>query len=147
MSEIQNLDIAGRWEVQRWEQIYDDGRVTYPMGQELEGFMEYGVNGMFCAIGKKGREAFTTGGQWNASDAEKAQAYMTYLTYAGDYEVQGNVVTHKVRHSLFPNWVGGEQKRFAELNGDVLQLTTHKLEAGTAEARVARLVFKRKSNV
>lgn len=140
---MENLDIKGRWKIQAWEQIFDDGRVTYPMGTELEGFMEYGTNGMFCAITKKDRARFTTGGQWNASDAEKAQAYNTYLTYAGDWRIEGNVVTHAVKHCLFPNWVGGEQKRYAELNGDLLSLTTHKLEAGTSEARVARLTFKR----
>lgn len=140
---MNNIDIKGRWRILAWEQIFDDGRVTHPMGQELDGFIEYGPSGMFCAISRKDRSAFVTGGQWNASDTEKAEAYNTYLTYAGDWEVTGNVVTHKITHCLFPNWVGSEQKRNGELNGDRLSLTTHKLEAGTSEARVARLTFKR----
>jgi hypothetical protein len=48
-----------------------------------------------------------------------------------------------IKHCLFQNWVGGEQKLYVELNGDLLSLTTHKLEAGTSETRVARLTFKR----
>ncbi|TAL52856.1 lipocalin-like domain-containing protein [Pandoraea sp.] len=140
---MKNLDVKGRWQILAWEQIFDDGRITYPMGRELDGFMAYGPSGMFCAIARKERPDFTTGGQWNASDAEKAEAYNTYLTYAGDWDVEGNVVTHKVKLCLFPNWVGSEQKRYAELDGDQLTLTTHKLEAGTSEARVARLTFKR----
>lgn len=134
--------IRGRWNILSWEQVYDDGRVVHPMGTELEGFIEYSTYGMFCVIAKKGRPHFSSGGQWSASDAEKAGAYGSYLTYAGGYEVQGNVIQHHVRHSLFPNWVGGSQRRVAILEGDVLALTA-RLEEGTSEARTARLVWQR----
>jgi len=134
--------IKGRWSILAWEQLYDDGRVVLPMGTELEGFIEYSDFGMFCVVARKGREAFTTGGQWSAEDAEKAAAYSSYLTYAGDYEVDGNTITHKVQHSIFPNWVGGSQKRVAELDGDVLSLVA-RLEEGSSEARTARLRWTR----
>jgi len=142
MNDMNELHIDGRWEILRWEQVYDDGRIVHPMGVQLEGFIEYGPHGMFCAVGRKDRKHFRTGGQWSADDTEKAAAYDSYLTYAGDYEVNGREVTHKVRHSLFPNWVGGVQRRMAELEGDILSLTA-RLEEGTAEARTARLVWRR----
>ncbi|MNW12958.1 hypothetical protein D3C71_2107770 [compost metagenome] len=47
-----------------------------------------------------------------------------------------------MRHSLFPNWVGGSQQRVAILEGDVVALTA-RLEEGTSEARTARLVWQR----
>jgi hypothetical protein len=134
--------IKGRWSILAWEQLYDDGRVVSPMGTELEGFIEYSDFGMFCVVAKKDRAAFTTGGQWNAEDAEKAAAYNSYLTYAGDYEVDGNIITHKVRYSIFPNWVGGDQRRTAVLEDGVLALTA-RLEEGTPEARTARLRWRR----
>ncbi len=134
--------IKGRWNILAWEQLYDDGRVVLPMGSELEGFIEYTDFGMFCVVSRKDRPAFASGGQWSASDAEKAAAYGSYLTYAGDYDVDGNTIIHKVRHSLFPDWVGGEQRRSAELEGDVLALTA-RLEVGTSEARTARLLWRR----
>jgi hypothetical protein len=134
--------IKGRWTILSWEQVYDDGRIVRPMGTELEGFIEYSDYGMFCVVAKKDRAKFTTGGQWNASDAEKAEAYNSYLTYAGDYEVNGDTITHKVRYSIFPNWVGGSQLRNAEFDGEVLTLTA-RLEEGTSEARTARLSWKR----
>lgn len=143
MSDDRNdIDVLGRWDILRWEQVYDDGRVVHPMGTDLEGFIEYGPYGMFCALGKKNRPHFQTGGQWSANDAEKAAAYNSYLTYAGDYEVNGNTITHKVRYSLFPNWIGGVQRRVAELQGEMLTLTA-RLEEGTSEARTARLVWQR----
>ncbi len=134
--------IRGRWNILSWEQLYDDGRVVHPMGTELEGFIEYGPYGMFCVIASKDREAFTSGGQWSASDAEKAAAYGSYLTYAGSYDVEGETVCHHVRHSLFPNWEGGSQRRVAVLDGGVLSLTA-RLEEGTPEARTAKLVWTR----
>lgn len=134
--------IRGRWNILSWEQVYDDGRILHPMGKELEGFIEYGTFGMFCVMAKKDRLHFQSGGQWSADDVEKAGAYGSYLTYAGDYEVQGDVIFHHVRHSLFPNWEGGTQKRVAILDGDVLALTA-RLEEGTGEARTARLLWKR----
>jgi len=134
--------IRGRWNIRSWEQRYDDGRVVHPMGTELEGFIEYGPYGMFCVIARKDRAPFTTGGQWSASDAEKAAAYASYLTYAGAYDVEGNTVYHHVRHSLFPNWEGGSQRRTAVLDNDTLSLTA-RLEENTPEARTARLVWTR----
>jgi hypothetical protein len=134
--------IRGRWNIVSWEQVYDDGRILHPMGKELEGFIEYGAFGMFCVIAKKDRLRFQSGGQWSADNDEKAGAYGSYLTYAGNYEVQGDVIFHHVQHSLFPNWEGGTQKRVAILDDDVLALTA-RLEEGTGEARTARLLWKR----
>jgi hypothetical protein len=135
--------VKGRWSVVSWEQLYDDGRVVLPMGDEVQGFMEYSDYGMFCVVSKKGREEFKTGGQWSADESEKAQAYSTYLTYAGDYEIEGSTITHKIDYSIFPNWEGENQYRHAELVGNVLSLTTGRLEEGTTEARVSKLTFKR----
>lgn len=140
---ISKDSIKGRWAIQAWEQIYDDGRIVLPMGEELEGFIEYSDFGMFCVISKKGRQPFTTGGQWNADDAEKAAAYNSYLTYAGGYDVEdGNTIIHHVNYCIFPNWIGGSQRRAVEFDGETLALTA-RLEAGTPEARIARLTWKR----
>lgn len=138
--------VKGRWNILVWEQLYDDGRVVLPMGTQLEGFIEYSDFGMFCVINEKDREAFSTGGQWNAEEGEKAAAYSSYLTYAGDFEVEGDTITHNVRHSIFPNWVGGSQHRTAQLEGDVLSLTA-RLEEGTPEARTACLKWTRVASI
>jgi hypothetical protein len=140
-------DIKGRWAVLSWEQQYDDGRIALPMGKEVEGFIEYSDFGMLCVISKKHRDEFNTGGQWSADDVEKAAAYNSYLTYAGVYDVEGKTITHNVKYSLFPNWTGGDQCRYAELDGNILSLTTARLEAGTTEARISKLVFTRCSLV
>jgi hypothetical protein len=138
--------IAGRWEIVAWEQAYDDGRVTYPMGKEIEGFIQYDPNGrMMCMISRSDRPNFTTGGQWNASQEEKAAAYGSMLSYAGTYSLDGDVVSHQVELSLFPNWKGGVQKRRIEWLGPDSVVLTARLEDGTPEARMARLIWKRGS--
>lgn len=139
---MNNNDILGRWQILRWEQRYDDGRVTHPMGAEPQGFIQYDDDDMFCIITRSDRAPFKSGGQWNASEAEKAQAYGSFLTYAGGYTIIGDEVHHQVRYSLFPNWVGGTQVRKARLQDDELWLSA-RIEEGTSEARTANLVWKR----
>ena len=83
-------DLKGRWYVQSWTQEYDDGRVVHPFGEKVEGFIEYGDETLFVLVTRSPRTPFTTGGQWDASDAEKAAAYNEYLSYAGTYSVDGD---------------------------------------------------------
>ncbi|VVE18082.1 lipocalin-like domain-containing protein [Pandoraea nosoerga] len=137
-----NAALVGRWKIVAWEQIYDDGRHTFPLGQALEGFIQYDGDGrMMCMLFRADRPNFTTGGQWNASQEEKALAYGSMLAYAGTYTVDGDIVSHRVELSAFPNWKGGTQTRKIEtLEGDRLVLAA-RLEEGTSEARTARLVW------
>lgn len=57
-------------------------------------------------------------------ESERAEAYSSYIAYCGKYRLEADVVVHTLRMSLFPNWVGGEQRRTAELSGDRLVLAT-----------------------
>lgn len=62
------------------------------------------------------------------------------MSYAGTYDVEGDVISHHVELSLFPNWEGGVQRRTARRVGRELHLEA-RLEEGTPEARTARLVW------
>ncbi|OTG90892.1 lipocalin-like domain-containing protein [Acinetobacter sp. ANC 3813] len=137
-------NLTGRWELVTFEQNYDDGRVVFPMGEGPQGVIQYTEDGyMSCQITKANRGNFTTGGQWNASDAEKAGAYNSMLSYAGRYTLEEGVVTHLVDLSLFPNWVGGQQKRQFKFDEQGLLSLTARLEENTSEARTALLLWKR----
>ncbi len=131
--------LLGRWSVVSWYQAYDDGHVVYPFGEDPTGFIDYQDAGyMCCTIARSGRANFETGGQWNASAAEKAAAYDSYLSYSGTFDVVDDTVLHRVRFAIYPNWVGTVQKRVFDLNGDALNLSA-RLEDGTPEARTAVL--------
>jgi hypothetical protein len=142
--DITNDLLVGRWDIVAWEQLYDDGRRELPMGEALEGFIRYLPDGdMVCLIGRCDRPKFVTGGQWNASADEKAAAYGSMLSYAGRWSLDGDVVSHRVQMSLFPNWVGGEQKRRIVVSADGTIALTARLEDGSPQARTARLVWRR----
>lgn len=138
------IQLVGRWDIVSWEQLYDDGRRELPLGEQLEGFIRYLADGdMICMISRADRKRFEKGGQWNAPDEEKARAYDAMLSYAGRYQVDGDLITHKVETSLFPNWIGGEQKRRLAVCADGTLALTARLEDGTPQARTARLVWRR----
>jgi len=141
MIEAQN--IVGRWNIVSWLQLFEDGRRQAPLGESLEGFIRYMSDGdMICMLTRSDRARFTTGGQWDADDHDKAAAYGSMLAYAGRYRIDGDTVVHMVEQSLFPNWSGGEQRRHVRLEGDTLYIEAH-LEQGTSEARTAQLVWQR----
>jgi hypothetical protein len=137
------FDLVGRWDIISWEQLYDDGRRELPLGESPSGFIRYLADGdMVCMISRAERQRFE-GGQWNAPDAEKARAYDSMLSYCGRYEVDGDIITHRVEASLFPNWIGGAQKRRCEVQADGTLALLARLEENTPQARTARLVWRR----
>jgi len=58
------------------------------------------------------------------SEADKAAAYSTMVSYSGCCEFSGNQLTTKVDISWDEEWVGGEQVRYFEFSGETLMLTT-----------------------
>ena len=136
--------LVGRWDIVSWVQAYDDGRRQYPMGEDLHGFIRYGDDGdMTVMIARRDRPNFSTGGQWDAADHEKAAAYESMLAYAGRYELDGDHVVHHVDMSLFPGWTGGQQRRRVVVGTDGTVALEARLEDGTPQARTARLVWRR----
>ncbi len=135
--------IEGLWSLVSFEQRYDDGRVTYPFGKDVHGYIFYGKDDiMFASIQRAGCTPFKTGMQWTASQDEKAEAYDSCIMYCGRYELKGNQVTHAIEISLFPNWIGQRQLRTLKLESGALHVTA-RLEDGTAEARTSYLSFRR----
>ena len=81
-----------------------------------------------------------------AADALCAGAYAETLAYSGSFDVEGDVegdtVVHRVEVSIFPNWVGLDQRRRLSLDGDRL-VESGRIEEGTSEARTVELTFQR----
>lgn len=135
--------LVGLWLLTDWTQTYRDGRIERPMGRDPVGRLVYTPEGtMLGMVSAADRAPFTTGGQWTASAEERARAYSGFLAYSGRYTVEGDYVTHHVDLSLFPNWVGAEQRRRIERGGDQLHLTGV-IEPGTDHEREARLSWVR----
>ena len=75
---------------------------------------------------KAHRPLFASGDQGVGTSEEMSAALGGYVAYCGTYSVDetARVVTHSLTMSLFPNWVGTEQRRHVVFNGDQLTLNT-----------------------
>lgn len=144
---MNDTSLEGRWRIVSWRQEYDDGRCVHPFGDKLEGFIDYRDGNMFCVISRQPRSRFTSGGQWDASDADKAHAYNEYLTYAGRYGFDGETVSHHIDLCIFPNWEGVTQRRKVIREGDGRVTLVARIEEGTPEARTAILAWRRDDSV
>lgn len=139
---------VGAWRLLSWENRSTDGRVSYPMGRNVAGYILYTADGyMNVAIMAADRPHFSSGDDaLGGTVEERAQAAKTYLSYAGSYEIGDGEILHHVQVSLFPNWVGGTQRRFYELDGDRLTLSTAPMLLAGTERR-AYLVWERAASL
>jgi len=55
---------------------------------------------------------------------QRAAAYCSCLAYFGSYEIQGDVIAHRVDASLFPTWTGTLPERLFTGRGNELLLRT-----------------------
>jgi hypothetical protein len=135
--------LTGTWRLLSWENRSIYGQISYPLGRDAVGYIIYNEDGyMSVAIMRPNREKFAAGDLLGGSTEEKAQAAATYVSYCGRYEFLGDMVVHHVELSLFPNWVGVEQKRLVELRGNRLTLSTRPILLGSKQ-QTARLIWER----
>ena len=75
---------------------------------------------MNAALGHGGRPALAGSPEWHtdAPEADRLKAFDTYISYAGNWSLQGDVFTTDVRFSLNPGWVGGKQVRSVKITPD-----------------------------
>jgi hypothetical protein len=107
------------------------------MGQSPVGRLTYDAMGRMSAqIMRPDRPKFRADDAARTGTAEeKITAFDGYTAYYGTYTVNEaeRVVTHHVEASLYPNWVGSDQRRPYEFSGDRLTL---RVVNGAAEARL-----------
>ena len=100
-------NLIGTWFLQEWDCTIDGRFHNHPFGKEATGMINYTAGGRMSAIlSKLNRAPLTVASLAQASDAEKIQVVDGYVSYAGDWRVEGDQVIHSVDFSLLPNWVG-----------------------------------------
>jgi lipocalin-like protein len=140
-----NSALVGAWRLLTWENRGRDGQVTYPMGSDPLGYLIYSADGRFSVtISRRHRSPFAADDLLGGSMDEKAGAVEGFTAYAGRYRFDGERVVHHVELSLFPNWVGTDQERAAEVSALRLTLTAGPLLLA-GKQQVARLVWERAS--
>ena len=117
--------LVGTWRLLSWEAHAADGAVSYPFGERAVGYAVYTADGTYVGqLMRPDRPAFAGGDVLGGTAAENAAAIGGYIAYGGSYQVHDDMVIHRVEMSLFPNWIGGEQRRAIAWNGEQLILTT-----------------------
>ena len=135
--------LIGTWRLISYESRTENGKVSYPLGQDPSGFILYSEDGyMSVTMMGANRTNYASGDLRGGTPEEKRSAAETYLSYSGKYTFEGNRVLHHVEVSFFPNRVGTTQVRNLTLSGDTVTLRTPAMLIN-GEQQTAELVWQR----
>jgi hypothetical protein len=115
----------GAWILASYEQISASGSISYPMGTEPVGRITYDAAGRMSAqLMRRDRPRFASNWRQQGSADEIRAAFQGYVGYYGPYTLneKENKIIHHVECCSFPNWVGTDQVRGYEFDGDRLIL-------------------------
>ena len=130
--------LVGVWKLVSWEVRQVDGTVARPYGSQPVGLVIYEPTGYMSAQIMRSDDGVTPA----PTTSQRARALgRHYLAYYGRYEVDeaAGVVTHHVEASANPAWVGGDQVRRFELDGDWLVLQPPATRGGQGTLRWERV--------
>ncbi len=116
---------VGQWKLISYEQRSPTGEVTQPFGKDPIGRISYNPRGhMSAQLMRRDRSKFANGDPRKGTDAEIRNAFTEYAGYYGSYTVdeKAGTITHHVEGAWFPNWMGTDQVRHFEFNGNRLTL-------------------------
>jgi Lipocalin-like domain len=138
-------ELVGTWRLRSWDSVFDDGSVGNIMGEAPAGVIVYTADGtVIVTISASHRSPIEGNDPLRGPDDQRLAAMATFIAYSGAYHLDGSDVIHDVSISLYPNWVGGSQRRHAALSDDgrTLTLSTDPIVAG-GRPSVQRLVWGR----
>jgi hypothetical protein len=117
----------GTWRLESIESQVKTGERTSVRNERPEGLLIYDACGNVAAqIMWPGRRLLASGNQRDGTTEEIREAFEGYSAYFGTFTVDSEAgsVTHNVRGSLMPNWIGGPLVRFYDFGDDTLTLRT-----------------------
>lgn len=108
--------LLGGWRLLAWRIEYQDGRISYPFGDDAKGQLLYSRDGsMSATVCAADRPALSDQNVRNTPHQEQADAFRSYFHYAGQWRIDNQDVIHEVELSLNPGFVGTEQVRRVEI--------------------------------
>jgi hypothetical protein len=114
--------LLGTWELVEAKLLSDGVASDYEFAPERGGggILIYNPDGYMCAtLCKRDRARFSTDQIDGGTSEEKVEAYSTYVSYTGSFEVDEDKasVTHLVKFASFPNFVGRSLTRYLVFSG------------------------------
>jgi hypothetical protein len=119
--------LLGTWRLISFETRDSEGRVQYPLGENVSGLLVYDSGGNMTAhVMRTERPLFAAEDPTRGTDAELRAAFEDYGSYFGTYTIDlaRQTVTHHVRGAWYPNWIGHDQIRHFKFEGSRLLLST-----------------------
>lgn len=115
--------LVGAWRLVSASSTTSGGeRNEAPYGSNPVGFLTYTGDGRVTAmISSDGRKSLSVGG---GTLQEQAEAFKTFLAYAGRYTFSGDKVIHHVEISSIQNYVNRDLVRTVKFQGDQVTLIT-----------------------
>ena len=125
--------VVGTWKLLSVTATDEKGNVDKPvLGQHPSGLITYTANArMMAIISDDGRKPLSIADRVAAPMEERAEAYSTFMAYAGRYEFTCDKVVTHVEVASLQNWVNTDQTRFVTVEGDRMHVrNTPMLRAG-----------------
>jgi hypothetical protein len=124
--------LVGTWRLVGASSSTDKGDVIKEVyGPNPTGILTFTAEGRVMAIiAMGGRKPLSIPDRVSAPAEERADAFSTFIAYAGRYTFDGNKETVHIEVSSLQNWVGTDQERFVSLRGDRVILRTPPMARG-----------------
>jgi lipocalin-like protein len=114
--------LVGTWKLASASSTTSKGERETPYGSNPSGLLTYTADGRVNAIiSYGGRKALSFGG---GKLEEQAEAFKTFLAYAGWYTLSGDKVIHHIEISSIANYVGKDLARQIQFDRDQITLIT-----------------------
>src|SRR5579864_1553801 len=136
--------VVGTWQLMSVSSIVLETKETIrPFGDHPTGYLQYSPGGHMVAFLTAGELKPPASGCY--TDAERADVHRAIAGgYAGTYTVEGNKVIHHILTAWRPEWIGGDQIRYFEINRKNLTIKTAPIKSQqTGQGVVATLTFER----
>jgi Lipocalin-like domain len=116
-------ELVGTWKLVDASSKTSAGeKIDAPYGIDPVGFLTYTAEGRISSvISYGGRKPLSMGG---GKIEEQAEAFKTFLAYAGRYTLSGDKVTHHIEVSSVQNYVDRDLVRTIKFEDDRITLTT-----------------------
>lgn len=120
-----NNSIFGTWKLVSASTSTANGeRNDAPFGPSPTGFLTYTAEDrMMAIVSYGGRQNLSVSDPAVVSVEEQAEAFRTFVAYAGRYTFGGDKITHHVEVSSIQNWAKTDLIRNIRFEGDRMVLT------------------------
>ena len=122
----QTVNVVGSWKLVSVTSTAADGkRNEAPYGPNPTGALHYSADGrMMLMLSYSGRAKLSGADRVAAPANERAEAFATFISYAGRYSIADGKITHRIEVSSYENWVGTDLVRILRVEGRRLTLLT-----------------------